>query len=95
INARYATTDPSLTINRVRDRLYRGYCAPPEEVHKVVALFKEKKEAIYALYNDDIGKMLRPNTVKETLAYFDDFYHTIKDRRSVEREMIDECMGKR
>lgn len=95
INARYATTDPSLTINRVRDRLYRGYCAPPEEIHKVVALFKEKKEAIYALYNDEIGKLLRPNTVKETLSYFDDFYHTIKDQRSVEREIIDECMGKR
>lgn len=95
INARYATTDPSLTISRVRDRLYRGYCGPPEEVHKVVALFKEKKDAIYALYSDEIGKMLRPNTVKETLSYFDDFYNTIKDQRRVEREIIDECMGKR
>jgi len=95
INARYATTDPSLTISRVRDRLYRGYCAPPEEFHKVVALFKEKKDAIYALYNDEIGKLLRPNTVKETLSYFDDFYHTIKDQRNVERELIDECKGKR
>ncbi|HLE55451.1 MAG TPA: hypothetical protein VJB15_00065, partial [Rhodothermia bacterium] len=30
INTRYATTDPSLTIRRVRERLYRGYCGPPE-----------------------------------------------------------------
>jgi hypothetical protein len=94
INARYATTDPSLTIRNVRDRLYRGYCAAPEEFHKVAALFREKKDAIYALYDDEIGKLLRPGTVKETLRYFDDFYHTIKDKRGVEREIIDECLGK-
>lgn len=95
INARYATTDPSLTISRVRDRLYRGYCAPPEDFHRVAALFRDKKDAIYALYTDEIGKLLRPGTVKETLSYFDDFYHTIKDQRGVEREIIDECLGKR
>ncbi len=94
INARYATVDPSLTVSRVRDRLYRGYCAPPEEFHKVAALFKEKKDAIYALYQDEIGKLLKPSTVKETLGYFDDFYKTIKDKRGVEREMIDECLGR-
>jgi hypothetical protein len=95
INARYATVDPSLTVTRVRDRLYRGYCAPPEEFHKVAALFKEKKAAIYALYDDEIGKLLRPNVKKETLSYFDDFYDVIKDKRGVEREIIDECLGKR
>jgi len=95
INARYATTDPSLTINRVRERLYRGYCGPPEEVTKVVALFKEKKDAIYALYKDQIGQLMNPRIVKETLEYYDDFYHTVKDSRSVEREIVDECLGKR
>jgi hypothetical protein len=95
INARYATVDPSLTVTRVRDRLYRGYCAPPEEFHKVAALFKEKKAAIYALYDDEIGKLLRPNTKKETLSYFDDFYDIIKDKRGVERAIVDECLGKR
>lgn len=94
INARYATVDPSLTVSRVRDRLYRGYCAPPEEFHKVAALFKEKKDAIYALYEDEIGKLLKPSTVKETLGYFDDFYKTIKDKRGVERQMIDQCLGR-
>ncbi|HYN83433.1 MAG TPA: hypothetical protein VES88_18280 [Gemmatimonadaceae bacterium] len=95
INARYATTDPSLTINRVRDRLYRGYCGPAEKVHEVVALFKGKKDAIYALYTDEIGQMMKPNTVKETLQYFDDFYKTIKDPRGVERNLVDECLGRR
>ncbi len=94
INARYATVDPSLTVTRVRDRLYRGYCAPPEEFHKVAALFKEKKAAIYALYDDEIGKLLRPNTIKETLSYFDDFYDIIKDKRGVERAIVEECLGR-
>jgi hypothetical protein len=95
INTRYATTDPSLTIRRVRERLYRGYCGPPEEVTRVVALFKEKKDAIYALYKDEIGQLIKPNIVKETLEYYDDFYNTIKDSRSVKREILDECLGQR
>jgi hypothetical protein len=97
INTRYATTDPSLSIHRVRERLYRGYCSPAfaEEVSKVVALFQEKKDAIYALYADDIGKLIKPQLVKETLEYFDDFYKTIKDPRRVKREIIDECLGDR
>ncbi len=93
INTRYATTDPSLSIQRVRERLYRGYCGPADEVAKVVALFKEKKDAIYALYKDDIGKMLKPKLVDETLEYFDDFYKTINDPRQVRREITDQCLG--
>jgi hypothetical protein len=95
INTRYATTDPSLTINRVRDRLFRGYCGSEEEMTKAVALFKEKKDAIYGLYKDNIGQMMKPSIVKETLNYYDDFYDIIKNSRNVQREILDECLGKR
>lgn len=93
INTRYATTDPSLSIQRVRQRLFRGYCGPLDTLAKAVALFKEKKDAIYGLYKDDIGKLLRPKLADETLEYYDEFYSTISDPRKVKREMADICLG--
>lgn len=93
VNARYATTDPSLSITRVRQRLFRGYCGPADELNKAVALFKDKKDAIYGLYKDPIGKMLRPKLADETLEYYDEFYKVINDPKKVRREMSEQCLG--
>lgn len=94
VNARYATVDPQLRIHTVRDRLYRGFCVPKEEYPKAVSLFNEKKESIYALYKDSLGALLRPGIVDETLKYFDDFYKTINNQRSLKNEIMDACIGK-
>ena len=95
VNARYATVDPKLSINRVRDRLFRGYCTPTEEYSKVFDLFREKKDAIYGLYQDDIGKMMKKDQVDQTLKYYDDFYKTINDPRAANREIVKECISGR
>ena len=95
VNAPYATVDPRLAVKRVRDRQYRGYCVLKPEIPAAIALFQQKKEAIYALYRDDIGKLLEERIVKETLEYFDDFYNTIKSERDAERGMLDSCVGPR
>ena len=39
----YRVVDPKLSVKRVRDRLYRGYCVPPETYPKVVALFNAEE----------------------------------------------------
>jgi hypothetical protein len=91
VNARYATADPSLGIGKVRDRLFRGYCGSKEEYAPIFDKFKDKKEAIYGLYHDDIGKLLKPDVVNETLKYFDEFYKTINDARSTRREILENC----
>lgn len=95
VNARYATADTSLRIKRVRDRQFRGLCVPPAEFARVFALFNERKAAIYALYRDDIGALLTPRIVDETLKYYDDFYATINEPRAAQRRMLDDCVGKR
>ena len=58
------------------------------------AVFNGAKSAIYALYGDDVGKRLAQRTVKETLKYFEDFYSTINDPRTVKREILDACRGR-
>lgn len=94
VNAGYASPDPRLHIRNVRQRVYRGYCVPNEEYPRVFALFNAKKDAIYALYHDAVGKLLRPKVIDETLAYFDEFYKTINDPSSAKYRIIDACIGK-
>jgi hypothetical protein len=93
INTNYATTDPKLSIQRVRDRLFRGYCESNEHYEKAMAKFNEQKSAIYALYGDDpIGKLIKPKTVEGTLKYYDEFYKIINDAKRARREIIEDCV---
>ena len=93
VNARYAKPNPILPIRTVRQRLMRGYCAPAEDYEKVFALFREKKDAIYALYADSIGMLMKPSVTKSTLAYFDAFYKTIDDPKTAQRDIVKACLG--
>lgn len=95
VNASYATPDPSLKIRRVRDRLFRGYCAISAEYPKLLPLFLEKKEAIYALYRDDIGRLMDEGRVKETLRYFDEFYEMIATPTAAQSRFLNSCVGPR
>jgi len=92
VNARYAVPDINVNIPNVRRRIFRGYCTDVGAYAKVFALFKEKKPEIYALYGDEIGKLLDEGTVKETLRYFDEFYETINDPRSARRSIVESCV---
>ena len=94
VNARYAVPDARLPIPNVRKRLFRGYCTDANSYAKVFELFKEKKPEIYALYSDEIGKLMDQGTVKETLRYFDEFYETINDPRSAKRSIISPCIAR-
>jgi hypothetical protein len=95
VNARYATPDPKLSISNVRERLFRGYCGPQEEWTKVIDMFKQKKDSIYALYSDPIGKLMKPDAVRNTLEYYDDFYKVINDPKKVKREIVEPCIAGR
>lgn len=93
VNASYATVDPRLSVTRVRDRLFRGFCTPRDTFTKVFALFNEKRPQIYALYADQVGSLLDRRVAKETLRFFDDFYETINDPRSARRNIFEACIS--
>ena len=95
VNTRYASTDPRLAIKRVRDRLYRGFCVPVPLYTIAIDRFIARKDSIYALYRDEIGALMRPERVKETLGYFDEFYEILSDPRRTKREIIDQCLPPR
>jgi hypothetical protein len=93
VNAPYAIPDYRLPIKRVTQRLFRGPCAPANYYPAVIDLFKSRRDSIAALYRDDVGRLIPPGRVKETLEYFDDFYKTIGDARMFKREILEACSG--
>ena len=94
VNARYAVPNPILNIRSVTTRIMRGYCADAAEYDKVFALFKEKKDAMYAMYKDELmAPLMKPNVVANTLKYFDEFYATINDPKRAKRYIVDECLA--
>jgi hypothetical protein len=93
VNARYAVPNPILRIRSVTERIMRGFCVPPETFEKTFALFREKKDAIYAVYRDPLMAPMKPDVVNNTLKYFDDFYATINDPRRAKRQIVDACLG--
>jgi hypothetical protein len=95
VNASYATPDPILRMPNVRQRKFRGHCAIASEYPKLLPLFHEKRAAIYALYRDELGRLMDEGRVKETLEYFDEFYEMIATPASAERSFLNQCVGPR
>lgn len=89
VDAPYAVPDFRLKIRSVRDRLWRGPCLSNEAIQDALQRYRERKEAIYALYTTAQG--LDPKLVKSSLEYLDAFYKTINSPKDVEREMRSVC----
>ena len=89
IATRYAKPDKSLPIRSVRDRLFRGICRPREELDETLRVFNEQKQAIYALYQNQMG--LEEKYLNRTIKYFDEFYKIVNDSRRVTRELVRNC----
>jgi hypothetical protein len=92
VNTVYAAPNPILPIKNVRQRHFRGFCADQEQFRRVFSLLNEKKDAIYALYDDPIGKLLRLDVVRETRTYFDEFYRIINDPQLAQSEILGRCL---
>jgi hypothetical protein len=83
------------SIKRVTERLMRGYCTDAANFEKAFAAYRENKAAIYALYRDSLGALLRPNVVDNTLRFYDKFYDVINDPKAAKRQIIEVCLGGR
>ncbi|HKP16276.1 MAG TPA: hypothetical protein VJT85_09425 [Gemmatimonadaceae bacterium] len=95
VNAAYAVPPPNYNVPNVRTRKFLAYCEIAPEFPGAVNRLVEKKEAIYALYRDEIGKLMSPSTVRSTLEYFDDFYNDVKTQKDAERNVFRNCIRAR
>jgi hypothetical protein len=98
VNARYAAPDESLSITRVTQRLFRGFCFDDvgrsmETYDSVFASFREKKDEIYGLWSSQEG--LESGSLREVTRFFDDFYRTLEDPRRIDSQMMRNCRSLR
>lgn len=94
VDAPYATPDPHLRISSVRERSFRGFCAHRDQFPTAAQLLRDRKEVIYALYHDEIGKLMDERVVRATLHYFDDFYYAIATPGRAQQDVFSNCLGR-
>jgi len=93
VNAPYAEPYPGLKIRQVTQRLFRGRCRHNVELDATVRLFQNKRQAIYALYQDSAE--LDKRTKKKALAYYDKFYAILDNPKKLHKKVFDRCLGPR
>ena len=90
VNAPYAEVNENFRIKNVRQRLYRGRCVNNEHVVASLQKFRESRDAIYALIDEQEG--LKPYVRESLVRYVDDFYELINKPEVVERKIINKCI---
>ncbi len=86
IDVHYAYPHPRLRIKSFRERSFQGYSGTDDQLPVVFALFNQKKEQIYALYNN--FPHLKQRYKKRSLRYLDSFYKIINNPLLVEKHIM-------
>jgi hypothetical protein len=75
--------------NSVRERVYWGACNPGIDYQALFARFNEKRDAILALVEDQIG--LSEKNVEWAVSYLEEFYSIINSPGSAKWAIINAC----
>jgi len=87
VDAEYAVPSEIIGTETVRERVYRGFARPLEEVNKAISILQEKKNDIYKLINE--FELVPAASRKTIIKYFDEFYETVSNKREVQKIFID------
>jgi len=87
VDAGYAAPAEIMGTESVKERVYRGFPRPIEEINASIKLLQDKKEEIYKVVNS--FDLLSAGERKSIIKYFDEFYSTISNSRDVQRIFID------
>lgn len=89
VDAEYAMPNEQLGIRSVVQRKFRGKCRPPEVSAASIALLREKRPAIRALFEAQEG--LSPVHARSALRFLDGFYSWADDPKRVAKTLDAEC----
>lgn len=92
VDTHYASTDPSLPIRDVRQRLYRGACRTPEEMNERLNLWRTRKDSVLSEVDRVTG--LDGREARHAKEYIEEFYKSINNPRDVKRDLIEGCLSK-
>ena len=86
VNAPYAKPAPQVDAVNVKQRVYRGYKRPLEEMEKPIRKFIEAKSSVIDLFID--FEYLELKEKQKCLKYINEFYHVIESKAAVRRELV-------
>jgi hypothetical protein len=89
VNASYATPPPTLRIERVTQRVYRGLCHPGLDWEALFRRFEAKREAIAALI--DRAPALDDAPRAQVQSYVRSFYEVIGSPEKRQDDIVEEC----
>jgi hypothetical protein len=89
VDASYAIPSDKLGIESVRERLYLGKCYTEDELEKAIAIFLDKKDEIFALYNN--FPLLNKASLNHSINYLGSFYKIIENEKSWKYQFIKNC----
>jgi hypothetical protein len=87
VDAGYAAPSEIMGTESVRERVYRGFPRPMEEIIDAIKVMQEKKDAFYKLINE--FELLSASDRKNIIKYLDEFYDTVKNPKEVQKIFID------
>jgi hypothetical protein len=85
----YATPAPGLPIKTVRQRYYRGWCWPGQDVAPILERFRSARPRIQDLYRT--FPWLDDHVRDETLTYFGSFFESIDTPQHARRRFMRDC----
>lgn len=88
INTRYAAPPTSLGINKVTQRLYRGFCDNNAQVPKTLQHLQANKDALYAAFMDE---RIREKARKKMSKFLDKFFETAASQKHIETRITGKC----
>jgi len=91
INTMYATPDPSLGIQHVTDRVYRGLCVPIDTLKAVIAELKARRPQVEALYKDDVAALMGGAMAGSSLRFLASFYSDLDNEKRVQKDIVEKC----
>jgi hypothetical protein len=89
VNANYAKPNLEVDIESVRDRYYMGICLPEEKIKEGLKVYLEKKNEIYALYQNT--ELFDKENKRSTIIYLNEFYNIIENEDKLASNIINSC----
>jgi hypothetical protein len=89
VNARYAGPPPKLSINRVTQRLYRGFCYPGLDWDSAYRPFLERKAQVFGL-TDEIAEFSE-SAARRARSFIEGFYSTLESPKKRRKRIEESC----
>ncbi|MGB2397143.1 MAG: hypothetical protein ACPH63_00415 [Flavobacteriaceae bacterium] len=89
INPSYAVVNPTLGIDNIRERKYRGFKRDMADFSEARSVFISKKQALLDVMNSYKSDFDNPKEFEEAYTFIESFYRIIESEESFQKNIID------